>query len=251
MRTVDLGIIKPKIITTGQSDEFFIPLLLFRGNMTIGRAQALWNLTLALKEAEVDTIAKACILSGEAKDLSHLCGRHAAVQNLQLRMFWTRLMQSPSVLDSEPNLEEYIRHVVRISRSYLLRLDHIPRESIWSRQPWRKARRTATIASNEPAPPSFWPFLTAEPTDEHTLLLAVDGAVPKTLPEHIRQDVCQDLVVAVLSGDVSIGNLQDATPKYIKQVFKQFPIKYGPLSLDMPAPWSRDDTRTLGELLAS
>ena len=79
------------------------------------------------------------------------------------------------------------------------------------------------------------------------MLCAVDAIVPKYLPNQTRADMCQDMIVAILSGDVTLDNLKDGLPKYLKQFLKGAPSKYGHLSLDQPVGYG--DTRTLGQTL--
>lgn len=110
-----------------------------------------------------------------------------------------------------------------------------------------KARRK--LASSPRA--LFYPYLIHKPSNgdkERQLLLAVHDAVPKRLPDHIRADVCQDLIVAVLSGDISQDDLRDSSSWYVGKVIKQHPFKYGHLSLD--AILGEDDDRTLYDKFA-
>jgi hypothetical protein len=66
----------------------------------------------------------------------------------------------------------------------------------------------------------------------------------------VRAEVCQDLLVSVLEHAVREENIRDHVQEHIKAVFRRYPIKYGPLSLDRRPPWSNSD-RTLGETLAA
>ena len=112
----------------------------------------------------------------------------------------------------------------------------------------RRWRRRAESALLVPLP-EVWPFITDTWGDEHEMVRAIDQAVPKSLPEFVRQEVCQELAAAILSGDVDLPRLAAAAPVYTRLVYRRFPSKYGPLSLDRPCPWG-DDDRTLGELLS-
>mgnify|MGYP001599852498 FL=1 len=57
--------------------EQFLPLILFRGNMSLGRAQTLWKFTLALRDAAVPNFTEAIRLSRAAPDFTHVLGLHA------------------------------------------------------------------------------------------------------------------------------------------------------------------------------
>jgi hypothetical protein len=256
MKAVSLARVKERVVETGQDEGRFLPLLLFRGNTSLGRAQSLWNFTLAIKDAEVENLTDIAKMSATIplapapSDVAHLCGLHHSLNRGAIQSFFSRVLLCPEVAGLEPNLVAYLRHALNASRAWPLRLDRIPHTSPWSKRPWRRVA-PSRVPADDVEIPSFWPFLTSEPADEHTLLIAVDRAVPKNLPESVRQDVCQDLIVAVLSGETTLEDLQDSLGSYIKSVFRRFPVKYGPLSLDSPPPWTfRDaDARPLGVTL--
>ena len=64
-----------------------------------------------------------------------------------------------------------------------------------------------------------------------------------------KANLCQDLALAALSGDVEPGKLAQAVPDYVKKIYKEYPLKFGNLSLDQPAPgW---DEGRLADLIAS
>ena len=98
----------------------------------------------------------------------------------------------------------------------------------------------------------MWPDLdkTTPEVDGIPLVELVDSCVPKTLPEHVRAEVCRNLLVSVLEYAVREENVRGHVQEQIKDVFRRYPIKYGPLSLDRPPPWSNSDRR-LGETLAA
>jgi len=128
-------------------------------------------------------------------------------------------------------------------------------KSSGSRYPWRTPEWYAEHRPKKaPFVPvsEFYPFITGTPTEEHELLLAVDRLVPKGLNSDTRSDICQDMIVAILSGTVDLENLKDATPKYVKEFFKMFPMKYGHLSLDMPLTYGGDEmNKTIADTVAA
>jgi len=246
----------PQLLSTHEAEKELEPLLLHQGNLTTGRAQALFNFTLAAQHMEAQRVGDLVMLSKGWPDLSHSVGLHRPITAIAtVEAFWGRMLQDPQTLELRPGMRDYVLGVFDASeRRVPGPLPRIDRYSIWSTREWRRQRapgwrvRRPTIVY-EPVT-EVWPFLTkAEPT-EHDLLMAVDAVVPKTLPETIRQDVCQDLILAVLEGTVPIAGLAESAGEYTKQVFAQYPLKYGLLSLDAPAPWS-EDSRTLGDTLAA
>jgi hypothetical protein len=81
----------------------------------------------------------------------------------------------------------------------------------------------------------FIPATTAKRPD-HELLLMINEAVPRTIPEDRRADICQELAVAILIGDEDVANLKTAWMKMFHKVYKLHPTLYAPLSLDAPIP---------------
>lgn len=97
------------------------------------------------------------------------------------------------------------------------------------------ARRAA--AKEERRQPLNYPFLIHDGgTPEHALLKQVNAAVPQWLTPDMRADVCQDIIVGILSGDFDKDNLHLPVQEMLKRVQKMFPVKYGPLSLDALVP---------------
>lgn len=259
-------------IAERRPDEWFIPMTLYVGNYTIGRAQANWNYLQALYELEIMKTAQAVKLGRESHDLLHLCGRHAPMQQSSLGSFIGRVINSPEVWrDIEPRMREYIQDFIS-EQSGNFRAWVTPRRRIarYSAPGQKRSRRGYRVDPNYktraqkkaeqeameakigpsiiPEVPAFWPFAVRSAPDEHAMLHEIDS-LTRGIPEQWRQDVCQDLVVAVLSGEVSLENLRDALPKHLRQVFLMHPIKYGDKSLD--APIFGDGARTLHDLIAA
>lgn len=91
-----------------------------------------------------------------------------------------------------------------------------------------------------------YPFLPAVRRErpEHELLRAVSDAVPHNIPHDRRADICQELVLALLIGDIEISDLPTAVWKMFHKVYKLHPTIHGPLSLDAPIPGT-DDLRLI------
>lgn len=97
------------------------------------------------------------------------------------------------------------------------------------------ASRLADKASRRVRPLLFYPYLAHKPQDgddEALLVMEVNDAVPKNLPEEIRSDICQDLIVAILSGDIHRDELYGSVREFTRKVQKMHPMKYGDISLD-------------------
>jgi len=124
-----------------------------------------------------------------------------------------------------------------------------------SRQDWHKKWCARHAGSGKPRPPKnprytyVYPYIVGSATEEHELLLLVNNAVSKQLPPEIRSDICQDILVALLAGDIGIDDLQKAVKDYTKRFWKEFGRKFGALSLDQPLPGGDSDT-PLRDLIA-
>lgn len=258
-------------IAERRPDEWFIPMTLYVGNYTIAQAQANWNYLQALYELEIMTTAQVFKMGKESSDLLHICGRHAPMQQSSLGSFLGRVINSPDVWrDVEPQMQEYINDFIAEQcgnfRVWTLPRRRIARYSlpgqkasrrVYRYDPARKTRAQKTAerevwqakyGEKPKAVPKFWPFAVRQAPTEHEMLMAIDR-MTVGIPEQWRQDVCQDLVVAVLSGEVSLDNLRDAIPEHLRRVFKMHPIKYGDRSLD--APVYGDGPRTMHELVGA
>lgn len=105
------------------------------------------------------------------------------------------------------------------------------------RTAWRFSKMVRPFAGN--ARPRLaeqaWPYMPEKKAiDGAALVLAVNAAVPKTLPEQVRADVCQDLIVGVLSGDITESELKPHIQAYIRKHFNTVEPKLFDISFDEP-----------------
>lgn len=108
----------------------------------------------------------------------------------------------------------------------------------------KKAPRLAVPRSA----PLAYPFLIHDGgKPEHDLLRRVNAAVPHHFDANMRADICQDLIVGILCGDFSEDDLYLPAKEMTKRVFRMFPDKYGPISLDAIMPGT-DDFRLIDTL---
>jgi hypothetical protein len=238
-----------------------VPLLLFYGGyMRPARARSYLNIVLAMMTAEARGIPVMIT------DTHHLCGYHGRyIQHSVVKTFLSRLWMSPEVTDQIPHLREYLGEYP-FEPEGLKRVAPVGdrmRSAPW-RQPilakrgspeWRRnislAKRGHKITHQVKASeiPSFYPFIVGEPQKEHDLIMAVDGIVPKGLPQSIREDLCQDLLVDIISGETTLENLRENIRFRVRHAFKIHGWKYGVLSLDQPA--YAGSSTTIGELLSA
>lgn len=220
---------------------------MFRMSHAPGYAQALWNFTVAMMEAEAESLETIYQVVDASHDLTHLCGFHKLRFDqsrwAQMRWFWTRVWNNAEILTLKPQMKDYIEYVCENSRVRwgrytrpmgLMYGEHLP----WRTPEWFRARsgrkpRTPRVIRPKLSPMAeFWPFVSTAPSEEHDLLVSVDKLVPRSLAEDVRADICQDIIIALLSGEATLDNVRDALPRYIKWFFNQSPSKYSHLSLD-------------------
>lgn len=243
---VDVDKVK-NIIAEPWSDEALRPLLLFRGNLNERRARRYLNFYQAMMLAEVPTATEITKLSVAANDVAHLSGLHAkyGLERMGMQSFFYRVLNSPSVLERVKGLEEYLHWVIeQTPQFYCYPITPISETSSWkTTRLWRRAAKVAREPMME-----YYPFISKTPTEDHDLLLAVDRLVPKTLRHEARADVCQDMIVAILTGETTLDNLRDSRTEYVRKFQKDTQERYGHLSLDMPMYHGENaGKKTLGE----
>jgi hypothetical protein len=125
-------------------------------------------------------------------------------------------------------------------------------ERVWDKAHGNKERKTRRYFEENPLP-EFYPFIPkgldviADSIDGMELLIEVNKSVPKEIPEYAREDICQELLVAILSGEIERNLLADRAiiKGFISKTFKS--ISTWDLSLD--APLYGDDDRTLLDII--
>lgn len=242
---LDLSTVKNRIIETSEIDlrGMLRPLLLYRGNITEGRTRSMWNMVASMMDANVPSVTEAVKMARDAGDYRHLCGVHSkSVPNGAFSAILSRIVFTPAVHSLIPGMKEYAKHLAHSSGAFLYRLEPIPEfvGRVRSHRLWRLDKSLLPHSQRQPAALEYYPYISGPPRDEHEMLMAVDKIVPRGLPNDVRSDVCQDMIVAILSGDATLENLKGDTGKYLKQFWQMFPSKYGPLSLDGVVPGTDD-----------
>lgn len=234
LATLESAIIKPGI------EEHLTPLLMYRGSVGLGRIHRLLNLTIAAMEQDC-TFSDITQRFQQNPDFSHLCGPEKAVTaSTTLYSFFGRLEDNPDVTNNIPHLLDYVRGL----GGYRFTLERVSLETHRHRNMGAGGWRTFVskrvprkpklrVPREAKPPPLLYPFLIHDAgRPEHNLLKKVNAAVPRGLSPDLRADVCQDLVVGILCGDFSEDNLELPAKEMIRRVYKMFPTKYGPISLD-------------------
>lgn len=82
----------------------------------------------------------------------------------------------------------------------------------------------------------------------NSLFSRINELVPRGIQPTIRDDIISEIVVAALSGDFDVNEIEKHVPRYIARQISQFQSKYGPVSLD--AARFDDGDRTLHDTVS-
>lgn len=226
--------------------ERLVPLFLFKGTKP-SRIHTLWNVAHAMYLCESESISygikllntqKSHYHSGKAQtylhwdgppnEIGHFCGLHSSLQSSSLRGIFARLRGSKELTDSiSPAFTEYVEYVHPMPCYY----ERVPQQSnytklqhlAWWRTPREHKRRgrKAILIQREKKPawymqdaPSILNRLNV--SADIALMQHIHSVLPRGLPHDIRDDLCQDLLVAVLSGETSVSNLPEMMNKYAR-----------------------------------
>jgi hypothetical protein len=224
--------------------KIFGPLLAYRGCMNRGHAHRLWNFALLMMACECETLSDGLrVVNNPA--YAQLCGPPKVPQKQHLWSYFGRLYDNPAVTNNIEGFTDYVRSM-GLGPSLLIRVDRFTQERECAE--WR-----VSLHPNAGEPvrergiaPLFYPYMLHDPQkpdDGAAIVKLVNQAVPWNWPEQIRADVCQEIIVGLLSGDVSVGGLHDAVAAYWRKHFKTQPRVYEAglkLSFSAPMPGTAD-----------
>lgn len=210
-------------------EKKFVPLLLYRGGMYPGHAHRLWNMVLLMMASEAETISDGFMIFNNP-NFSQLCGPIRAPTRNGLISFFGRLWDNPLVTKNIEGLADYVK-LMDLGPCWLTPVDRLCYDKPYC-APWRKSLhpdagtrvpKERGVAAKEIL---FYPYIAhdAQKGTTNDLVALVNQAVPKGWPDHVRADVCQDLIVAVLSGEIARGQVHDKAQRFINQHFKKNPM---------------------------
>ena len=247
MKPVKLADIENDIVRPG-IEKMLLPLAMYRGSVSLGNVQRKWNFAIAMMHAEAENYGDGVKLSNNG-DYPHLCEPVTKVQHLTMRSFFSRLRLNPRVTDNIPHLTEYVKWVCPEGFGLTPVSLYTSRTDAASWRIFRKSPKGPRVSPKE----IFYPYVIHKPNHDdggaYDMMVLVNNAVPKGLPDFLRADICQDLIVGLLSGEISKDELKGKVKGYTRKVFEMHPMKYGHLSLD--APLYSDSDRTLADIISS
>lgn len=77
-----------------------------------------------------------------------------------------------------------------------------------------------------------WPYVRDVDSADNQLLITVNRFLPRTLPEQVRADVGQELLLAVLSGELSEADIPLHVPFFTRRIWGQQQSRFKELSLE-------------------
>jgi hypothetical protein len=236
--------------------KYLEPLCLYRGQMSPGHAHRYWNFVLLMMAAEAETLADGIRLYGN-EAFAQLCGPQRAPSRMTLHSFFGRLWDNRDVTDEISGLTDYVRSL-EIGPCRLAPVPHVTQERYCAS--WRISDHPEWDPKAE-RPESgvralYYPYLAhnpKKPDDGRDLVLLANSLVPTYWPDFARADLCQELIVAILSSETTKENAHDYMQKAKRKFFKDQPFLYeqgqlAPKSMD--APFGAEDDRTLHDVIA-
>lgn len=226
--------------------KFLWPLLLYRGHMDPGHAHRLWNMALLMMASEAETLSDGIKIANNPA-FSQLCGPVKAPIKTTMMSFFGRLWNSPDVTDNIPGFTEYVKSM-QLGPCWLTPVALETGEQFCA--PWRKSTHPDFDPQAERPEYGtralYYPYIVHEAgvSGEHDLVRLVNQLVPAYLPDQLRADACQDLVVSLLAGDLTVDNAPDWVEEYVRRVFRMHPQKWDKTgratSFSQPVPGTLD-----------
>jgi hypothetical protein len=102
---------------------------------------------------------------------------------------------------------------------------------------WQASRPPAIIRLKSPPRLNLsYPFIPPQGSSSSgiDLILLVNGTVPRGLPEQLRGDVCQEIICAVVAGELSTADIPKELKRFIRSTRKKQEADYMAFSMDSP-----------------
>lgn len=250
MKSVSLARLEERIVRPG-FERFLKPLVMYRGNLTLGDVHRMWNLIVSGMEHEA-TVADITQRLQHNSEFSHLCVPAGKRPASSLYSFCSRISDNPKVMAEMPGLEEYLDWLIPPYKRFGP-LERVSPTTYRSRNMgaggWRRlvAKPRKPRAFQLRSADVVYPFLIHDGgKEEHRLLRRVTAAVRTTNAE-LKADLCQDLIVGILAGEFAEGDLALPAREVAKRASRLYPDKYRAISLDAEMG---DDGRTWLEMVA-
>jgi transposase-like protein len=77
-----------------------------------------------------------------------------------------------------------------------------------------------------------WPYLNGDRDEAQKLIATINGLLPRELPEQKRADVAQEMILGVLSGEITEADLKAKALLYIRKYHKNYENHFRDTSFD-------------------
>lgn len=142
---------------------------------------------------------------------------------------WAKLSREAKDRNNARRRSRYRKHIERehaVARRY--REANIERERARKRRNYRELK--ARVLAAEPKGISCTEALHRNP-----VFVAANGAVPRSYPTYVRDDIVSEIVLAVLEKRVALDEVERCAAEFIRGYWRQF-SQYREKSLDAPVP---------------
>lgn len=167
MKRIALASLTNELAKPGFEREL-VPLLMYKGNQTLGRIQRMWNLTVAMMMHEAESLSEGITHLHMNDEWSQLCQPDRRVQHCSMNGFLNRLRGNPRVSDLVPGLTEYVEWIHPYPWTY----ERVALEATRSRCAWWRVfvpKRTGPL----PPPDGFAEVAEGKPNAELAELFGV------------------------------------------------------------------------------
>lgn len=173
------------------------------------RAKYLGVYAMYLSECETFGVSQKFLMRD---NLHHVCGMHHKVQRMGLIGIVSRIRARPEVAGLHPGFDEYLEWICPSPYQY---------NTIGSM--WDTGEPRDHVMQ--------YPYIRGAVREEHETLLKIHAMLPKGMEADFKGEICQDVFVALLSGEVTMENLPDHLERFKRRARKNMP-EYGTRSLD-------------------
>ena len=251
---VSLDDLKNAVLKPG-IEKHLQPLMLYRGCQSMGRIKMMWNFLQLMHLSGVPSASEALKLF-QNPATSQLLGPASPRLSLNsLSSFLSRAHDHLKIASLVPGLPDYLKQQIEFRKFNLIKVSEACPNSRWDfrRQAGQEMQRNAVLTRSmerlraAPASGLFYPYMIYDvQNDQQELVAFVNEIVPRHLTPDLRADVCQEMLLALLTGEIGRHDAHSKRGIIIKRVLSMNGISDNALSIDAPI---QGHSLTLRELL--
>lgn len=229
----------------GVKDDDLLPLMQFHGSRSLAQQRSMWNVLQAMYVFEIETTSELLRLGALYPNTTHLCGRHAPVQRSGFQGFISRIESAGSdfkLRRDDTDFRDYLNWFVHENRVAMFSYKKTSVD-VYGQEKTRRFVAKYGKTHLDKHQPVYWPFegdYDGKLRERGALeelpdyVMQIGALIPTRMPATLREDLCQDLVVAVLTNEISLDEMkiESRMRHYIRHAFETHPLRYGRYSLD-------------------